>query len=118
MNPRKKSPSSAPSEIPAPNITKAIPPHDRGAEQALIGTCILRSERLEDVRPYVQPDDFYFSQHRVLFKAILKLADSHDIVDVVSLVSALQASGELSDVGGSVYRQRSPARPAGSMRTG
>ncbi|MDO9584425.1 MAG: DnaB-like helicase C-terminal domain-containing protein [Desulfomicrobium sp.] len=103
MNRLKNRSHSGLPQISLPSVVNTTPPHDRNAEQALIGTCILRSERLEDVRPYVRPEDFYFPQHQVLFKAILRMADSHDIVDVVSLASALQTSGELDGVGGSVY---------------
>lgn len=69
----------------------------------MIGACIAKSERLDDVLPIIQTGDFYDPRHQVLFAAIVRLLDAHDIVDAVSLASTLQSAGELEAAGGTSY---------------
>lgn len=87
----------------SPSVVKTAPPHDLHAEQALLGACITKPERLDDVLPYVTADDFYRPEHQVIFSAILTLLESQDAIDIVSMASSLQASGNLVAAGGTEY---------------
>lgn len=69
----------------------------------MLGAVLQRAERLDDVLPILTADDFYFPQHRIIFKGILRLIETHDVVDLVSLASMLETTGELSHVGGTPY---------------
>ena len=102
MQTRQKQSAAAPVAA-APNVVKVTPPHDLQAEQALIGACIVNPERLDDVLPYVTPDDVYRPEHQTLFRAVLSLLEQGDSIDVVSLASALKSEGQLENAGGTTY---------------
>lgn len=90
----------------AMNVVGTMPPHDISSEQALLGAVMAKGERLDDVLPILAADDFYSGQHQIIFRAILRLVDDQNIVDLVSLASWLQSSGELDAAGGSGYLAR------------
>lgn len=48
-------------------------------------------------------DDFYRSEHRILFRAILSLAQKNQPFDVVTLLDHLKSRQDLDDVGGESY---------------
>jgi replicative DNA helicase len=62
-----------------------------------------KPERLDDVLPYIVAADFYRPEHQVIFGAILSLLESQSTIDIVSLASALQSSGQIEQAGGSTY---------------
>lgn len=103
MQTRQSTAASASSVPSAGEVIRTAPPHDIHSEQALIGACMVRPERLDDVLPFIGADDFYRPEHQIIFSAILSLLESQELIDVVSLASALKASGQLDAVGGSQY---------------
>lgn len=86
-----------------PDTLRIVPPHDVQVEQALIGSCLRKFERLDDVVHVLAPEDFYSPVHRVLFSTLIGLVEQFGHADIVSLASALHASGRLDEVGGSTY---------------
>lgn len=83
---------SAPFAEPAPN--------DKGAEMALLAGLLLEPERMIKVAEIVRPDDFYFSAHRRLFRAMLGLHLEGKPTDPLLVRSTLVAKDELVEVGG------------------
>ncbi len=80
-----------------------IPPHSIQAEQSVIGGLMLDNQTWDAVSDKVSEEDFYRKDHKLIFRTIAKLADKQEPFDVVTLSEALEATGELKDIGGLAY---------------
>ena len=79
------------------------PPHSVEAEQSIIGGLLLDNQVWEKINSKICPTDFYRSEHRVLYKAILTLVNKNQPFDVVTLLDILKSTNELDEAGGEVY---------------
>ncbi|MEY6432091.1 replicative DNA helicase [Thioalkalicoccus limnaeus] len=80
-----------------------IPPHSLQAEQSLLGGLMLDNATWERVADAVLEQDFYRREHRLIFRAITRLAEADQPFDVVTLAENLERSDELDDAGGLPY---------------
>lgn len=80
-----------------------VPPHSIEAEQSVIGGLMLDNNALERVMDQVSGRDFYRHDHRLLFEAILALAERNQPFDVVTLSEQMDKEGLLAQVGGLAY---------------
>jgi len=80
-----------------------VPPHSIEAEQAVLGGLMLDNNAWERVLDQVSDGDFYRHDHRLIFRAIAKLADQNSPIDVVTLAEQLDKEGQTSQVGGLGY---------------
>ncbi|NQM29318.1 replicative DNA helicase [Streptococcus suis] len=78
-------------------------PHDIQAEQSVLGSIFIKPEKMIEVAEYLKPDDFYRPAHKILFKAMVSLADRGEAIDIVTIKSSLESTDELSLVGGISY---------------
>lgn len=79
------------------------PPHSQEAEQAILGGLMLDNQAWDKVSTKICEADFYRTEHRILFRTILKLSAKNQPFDVITLLDALKATQELDDAGGEVY---------------
>ncbi len=63
------------------------------AEQSVIGAIILDEKILGDVIDIVTPEDFYFSEIRALYEAILKLSKNGKAIDFVTVLEQVTSGG-------------------------
>ncbi|MCR9166001.1 MAG: replicative DNA helicase [Nannocystaceae bacterium] len=75
-------------------------PHNKEAEAAVLGAILLRNEGLNEVVAILTPEDFYVPAHQSVYKAMGKLADRGQPIDIVTLEAQLRGSDELGLVGG------------------
>ena len=80
-----------------------VPPQSLEAEQALIGSVMLRPEAIHDVSDVVREDDFYADKHRTIWRACLELISKAEPIDLLSLSTKLKDKSELDRIGGSSY---------------
>jgi replicative DNA helicase len=80
-----------------------VPPHNIQAEQSLLGGLMLDNQTWDNVADKVSEGDFYRREHRLIFAALQRLAESEQPFDVVTLAESLERSGELEDAGGLPY---------------
>ena len=80
-----------------------VPPHQIFAEQAVLGAILMDNEQYEKVADWLSAEDFYQFNHRVIYEAIVNLANAHQAVDVLTVKSRLEETGQLNDVGGMSY---------------
>jgi len=76
---------------------KSLIPKNEAAEQAVIGSLLMGAS------PYAAPlraEHFAAPDHRLLFGAVMALADEGQPVNVLSVTSYLTAKGQLEDAGG------------------
>lgn len=73
------------------------------AEQALLGSVLLDPESIRNVADTVSDSDFYVSEHRQIFAAMLKLFSTSNQIDVVTLIDDLVRDGVYDKSGGEGY---------------
>ena len=61
------------------------------AEQALLGSIIIDPESIVQVSDTVNSSDFYISEHRAIYSAMLRLSGANHDIDVVTLLDALES---------------------------
>lgn len=87
----------------APPDAQLLPPHSIEAEQGVLGSLMLDNSALEIAAGIVQVEDFYTSDHRLIFRAISEVITAGDSADVVMVSERLKAAGKLAEVGGVAY---------------
>lgn len=80
-----------------------MPPHSIEAEQSVLGGLMLDNEAWDRVSEKVVEQDFYLRSHRFIFSAMLRLAESNQPIDLITVSEALEANQQLDDIGGFAY---------------
>lgn len=80
-----------------------VPPHSIEAEQSVLGGLMIDNPAWDQVADLISEDDFYRRDHRLIFRAIARLADEGSPYDVVTLSEWLEKHNELDNVGGLGY---------------
>ncbi|HGD0738355.1 TPA: replicative DNA helicase [Streptococcus agalactiae] len=80
-----------------------VQPQDLLAEQAVLGSIFISPEKLIMVRDFISPDDFYKYSHKVIFRAMITLADRNDAIDAATVRNILDDQGDLQNIGGLGY---------------
>ena len=81
-------------------MTEKIPPHNKEAEQSVLGAAMLDKDALFDVLETVKAEDFYDAAHKEVYDAILDLARRNESVDIVTVCDELKKRGSLEIAGG------------------
>jgi replicative DNA helicase len=79
------------------------PPHSVEAEQAVLGGLMLDTTAWDQVGDSVGAEDFYRTDHRLIFEAIGELVAESKPCDVVTVSERLERRGKLIDAGGLGY---------------
>lgn len=79
------------------------PPHSVEAEQAILGGLMLDNQAWDKVAHILSEEDFYRTEHKILYKAMLDLANKNQPFDVVTILDNLNDINALDDAGGEVY---------------
>ncbi|WJN60237.1 replicative DNA helicase [Pseudomonas sp. SO81] len=94
---------SVPQQYDLETAALKVPPHSIEAEQAVLGGLMLDNNAWERVSDAVSDGDFYRHDHRLIFRAVVTLAERNSPFDVVTLSEQLDKEGHLSQVGGLAY---------------
>lgn len=91
--------------MPANNtkVEAKIPPQNIDAEKSLIGAVLIDEDVLADVSEVVKAHDFYDKRHGMIFEAMIKLFETHNPVDLLTVTNALKKKKLLEEVGGTAY---------------
>lgn len=81
----------------------APPPHSLEAEQSVIGGLFLDVKAYDKVAGIVTEQDFFTVDHRKIFRAISRMVEQSQPVDVVMVAEFLQGYQQLDEVGGLKY---------------
>ncbi|MFT8871634.1 MAG: replicative DNA helicase [Sporolactobacillus sp.] len=79
------------------------PPHNIEAEQAVLGAVFLEPSAIISATEQLKAEDFYRTNHQLIFAAMAALSERNEPVDVVTVTAALQSSRHLDEVGGVAY---------------
>ncbi len=80
-----------------------VPPQAIELEEAVLGALMIEKTAILDVIDIIAPDSFYKESHRLIFKAILKLSEQHQGIDILTVTETLRKAGNLEEVGGAFY---------------
>jgi replicative DNA helicase len=81
-----------------------VPPHDRAAEQSVLGAMQLSKSAIGDaVDSLRSPADFYFANHQTIYRTILDLYGRNEPADPITLGRELAKTGDLERIGGAPY---------------
>lgn len=79
------------------------PPHDRDAEQGVLGAMLLSPNTVVEIIGDLDADDFYHPAHQLIFTAMIDLFGESKDIDPVIVASRLDRLNELDRVGGAPY---------------
>jgi replicative DNA helicase len=80
-----------------------IPPQNSEAEQAVLGSILLRERSLPEVVDILRADDFYRDAHQVIFRAMLALFEKNERIDPLTVGEFLRAANLEAKAGGDDY---------------
>src|ERR1043165_1672475 len=80
-----------------------IPPQRLEMEQATLGAMLIERAAIEKAAEILQPSDFYRDAHRVIFEAVLSLAEQDEPVDILTVQDRLRQQDLLDNIGGMPY---------------
>ena len=89
-----------PSTFVGDGLRLRVPPHNDEAERSLLGAILLDNRVLDEVAGRVRDRDFYREPHRLVYRAMLDLAQRGEALDVITLADHLSAQERLDAVGG------------------
>lgn len=79
------------------------PPHNLMAEQSVLGAVLTAQGAWDRVSEQLTADDFYRSEHRLIWTAMADLARRSQALDVVTVSESLEANGKDEESGGLAY---------------
>ena len=85
------------------NQFNKVPPSAIELEQAVLGAMMLERDVLDSVSLILTPDCFYREANQMVCRIIYSLNASNKPTEILMVVEALRASGELESVGGAYY---------------
>ena len=86
------------------NIEKLkVPPHSIEAEQSVLGSMLIDPESWDKVAELVTETDFYNRSHQTIFRAIVRLLNTNQPIDLITVSEELEKHDELDDAGGFAY---------------
>lgn len=80
-----------------------VPPQSLEAEQSVLGSLLLDNQSWDKIADRVDENNFYRKEHRLIYRAIGRLAQDSHPYDVVTVAEWLENTGELSNAGGIEY---------------
>jgi replicative DNA helicase len=78
-------------------------PHNREAEEAVVGAVLINPEVYYDVAQFLQADDFYIHRHRWIWEAFTSLHEQRIPIDLLTINEELDRKGQLAEIGGPAY---------------
>ncbi|HHH83346.1 MAG TPA: replicative DNA helicase [Chloroflexi bacterium] len=78
-------------------------PHDRGAEEAVLGSVLVNPEVYYDIANFLSADDFFLHRNRWIWEAFTALHEQRLPVDILTVSEELERQGRLEEVGGPAY---------------
>lgn len=80
-----------------------IPPHSMEAEQSVLGSMLLDKEAVSSATEVLKIEDFYSEGNREIYSIMIRLYESGQPVDLVTVVDELYQKGTIEGIGGITY---------------
>ena len=85
------------------NYAERVLPHSKEAEQSVLGSALSDSHAVGTACEILKPNDFYYSQNKEVFIAILELFNENSPIAIVTVSDRLNQRDKLDAVGGVQY---------------
>ncbi|MFM9951873.1 MAG: DnaB-like helicase N-terminal domain-containing protein, partial [Saprospiraceae bacterium] len=72
-------------------------------EEAVLGALMLDREALPMVMDTLRPESFYLEGHQQIYRAIIRLFERSNPVDLLTVTEELKKAGDLDKIGGGYY---------------
>ena len=82
---------------------RKLPPQSLEAEMSILGGILIDNDAINRVLEVLTPEDFYRESHRKIFQAMMKLSDTREPCDLITMTDMLKKAGELEEIGGAAY---------------
>lgn len=82
---------------------KQTPPHDREAEQSVLGAILIDPASISMASEGLHPKHFYYKENQLIFEAMLALFQNNEPIDILTLSAQLKKQKAFKDVGGRTY---------------
>jgi replicative DNA helicase len=70
---------------------------------SILGGILIDNDAINRVLEVLTPEDFYRESHRKIFQAMMKLSDTREPCDLITMTDMLKKAGELEEIGGAAY---------------
>ena len=80
-----------------------LPPHDRNAERALLGSMMRSPDIISEAIPLLRPNEFHVFAHTAIYHAIIDVHHGGGGVDVVTVANRIIQQNLLAEIGGAAY---------------
>jgi replicative DNA helicase len=78
-------------------------PHNRDAEESLLGSILINPEAIYDIVQFIEADDFYIHRHRWIWTTFTRLIENRIPIDLLTVTEDLAAQDHLMELGGPAY---------------
>ena len=102
-SPRGKAQRSGAGEGLSNYVFGKIQPQALPLEEAVLGALMLDREALPIVMDILRPESFYHEAHQHVYRAVIRLFERSNPVDILTVTEELRKTGDLDKVGGSYY---------------
>lgn len=92
-----------PNTLSAERLLGKTLPASPEAERAVLGALLLNDEQLVHISECLQAHDFYVPAHKIIYQAILDIAQRSQRLDIVTLQDELTKKKQLDTIGGIVF---------------
>jgi replicative DNA helicase len=86
-----------------PALPSRIPPQNIEAEQAVLGSILLKENIFATIVEILKPHDFYRDGHRLIYAAMLDLFERNEPQDLLTITTQLRNANQLEKAGGPTY---------------
>jgi len=87
----------------SPYVFGKVQPQAVDVEEAVLGAIMLDKDALPVVMDILQPESFYKESHQLIYKAMRRLFEKTQPVDLLTVSDQLRTNGDLEKVGGPYY---------------
>ena len=80
-----------------------VQPHNRQAEEAVLGAVLINPDSFFELGQFLKPDDFYIVRNGWIWASFGRLHEARVPIDFLTVVEDLEKNSQLADAGGSGY---------------
>ncbi len=88
---------------PSTSYGHRLPPQNKEAEQCVLGAILQQGGMMAKTVDLISSDDFYFDNHKAIFKAMVTLFERNQPQDMVTVINHLTSTNFLEGAGGAAY---------------
>ena len=78
-------------------------PHNREAEEAVLGSVLVNAEVYYDLAHFLSADDFFLHRNQWIWEAFTRLQEQRRPIDLLTVGEQLDSQGRLVEIGGHAY---------------